>query len=111
MLVEDGRTGFLHEVPGRFPWRPPWPRFQALRRPPVPGAFRPAPPGWAMPPAPFTGPPARRLFMRCSVWPAPAGQVPSLATQPYLPGIPGVPGLPGLPPGTPAAAARGRRRR
>ena len=35
MLVEDGRTGFLHEVPGRFPWRPPWPRFQPPWRPPV----------------------------------------------------------------------------
>jgi hypothetical protein len=115
MLVEDGRTGFLHEVPGPYPWRQPWQRFQPLRSPVLPGAYRPAPPGWPSPAAPFTGAPPRRLFMRCSVWPAPPGQAPPFASQPYMPGmqpyVPGIPGTPALPPAMQAAAARRRRGR
>ena len=103
---------FCTKSPDDFPGGRHGMRFQPPWRPPVPGAFRPAPPGWAATPAaPFTGTPPRRLFMRCSVWPAPAGPVPPFATQPYMPGMPGMPGLPGPPQGMQSAAARRQRRR
>jgi hypothetical protein len=113
MLVEDGRTGFVHEVPGPFPWTP-WQRLQALQRMRPPGYPPPTPAGWVRPALPFTGRQPRRMYLRCSVWPAPPGLVPQFATQPPVPGMPGAPGVPGLPPGVPPGAGfrrRGFRRR
>jgi hypothetical protein len=105
MVVEDGRTGFLHE----FPINPMLWRMRALNRPP--GYQRPWPIGWVTPALPYTGMQPRRLYMRCSVWPQRAGLVPQFATQ-MAPGMPGYPGQPGLPaPGGARRRRRGRRRR
>ncbi len=49
MVVEDGRTGFLHE----FPINPMLWRMRALNRPP--GYQRPWPIGWVTPALPYTG--------------------------------------------------------
>jgi hypothetical protein len=112
MVVEDGRTGFVHEFP--MPWaQPAWRqqmlfRQQMLRR--APGYYRPPPVGWVTPALPFTGAQPRRLYMRCSVWPAPAGLVPQFATQPGYPGAPGMPGMPGAGMGGRRRGRRGRRR-
>jgi hypothetical protein len=113
MHVEDGRTGFVHELPMMFN---PWARQQFLqrlamqRRGMAPGYHRPPPVGWVTPALPFTGSQPRRLYMRCSVWPAPAGMVPQFANQPQLPGMPGMPGQPGAGGGR-RRGRRGRRRR
>jgi hypothetical protein len=109
MHVEDGRTGFVHEMPVP-PWMPLQWRQQMLMRQRMmgraPGYHRPPPVGWVTPALPFTGAQPRRLYMRCSVWPAPAGLVPQFANQPgQFPGMPGMPGAPGAQPG------RGGRRR
>jgi hypothetical protein len=111
MHVEDGRTGFVHEMP-MVPWMNPLQQWRQqmlmrqgmLRR--APGYYRPPPVGWVTPALPFTGAQPRRLYMRCSVWPAPAGLVPQFANQP------GVPGMPGAQPGGGGRRRhRGRRRR
>jgi hypothetical protein len=118
MLVEDGRTGYVHEVPAPFPvnpwmWRQPQMQQQPAHR-------RPWPVGWVSPALPYTGAAPRRLYMRCSVWPQRAGLVPQFATQqpgyPGYPGYPGAPGMPGMPampgtPGMPGAGVRVRHRR
>lgn len=111
MHAEDGRTGFVHEFP-MLPFTPPWQRQQMLMRQQMmmrraPGYYRPPPVGWVTPALPFTGAQPRRLYMRCSVWPAPAGLVPQFATQPGYPGAPGMPGMPG---GQPGGGGRRRRR-
>ncbi|MBZ5701872.1 MAG: hypothetical protein LAN84_08490 [Acidobacteriia bacterium] len=68
-----------------------------------------APPvGWTTPALPYTGPHPRRLYMRCSVWPGPAGLVPVAPGQ--WPGAPGMPGAPGGP-GAPGMPGGGMRRR
>lgn len=68
----------------------------------------PQPVGWVTPALPFTGRAPRRLYMRCAVWPGPAGLVPAAA----MPGAPGMPGLPGqVPPGGFTRRRRFRRRR
>lgn len=87
----------------------------AMALPPAPGMPRPffprpffrapQPVGWVTPALPFTGTRPRRMYMRCSVWPGPAGLVPAFANQ-ALP-APGMPGVPGMPPG----GGRRRRRR
>ena len=112
MHVEDGRTGFVHEFPG-VPFLQPWWRQQMLARQQMmmrraPGYYRPPPVGWVTPALPFTGTQPRRLYMRCSVWPAPAGLVPQFATQPGQ-----YPGAPGAQPGGGGGRRRhrGRRRR
>jgi hypothetical protein len=66
----------------------------------------PQPVGWVTPALPFTGTRPRRLYMRCSVWPGPAGMVPAFANQ-ALP----APGMPGVmpPPGGRRRRRRGRR--
>jgi hypothetical protein len=103
----------------------PAPGLPALPRPPIPGLpglqfprpmgprpfFRAPPPvGWVTPALPFTGTRPRRMYLRCAVWPGPAGLVPAFATQP-VPGVQ-VPGVPGLPaPGAVPVRVRRRRRR
>jgi hypothetical protein len=92
--------------PFRLPWllNRPWRRCD----PPV---------GWVTPALPYTGPGPRRLYMRCSVWPGPAGLVPEAPGQwPGLPGMPapgapGFPGFPGAAPGVPGGGFRRFRRR
>ena len=42
---------------------------------------RPLPLGWMRPQLPYTGLGPRRLYMRCAVWPGPAGLVPEIAAQ------------------------------
>jgi hypothetical protein len=119
MHVEDGRTGFVHELPmmpGGFlnPWqRQMFMQRLAMQRRMAPGFYRPPPVGWVTPALPFTGTQPRRPYMRCSVWPAPAGLVPQFATQPQMPGMPGMPGAqPGMPGGGGRhRGRRGRRRR
>ena len=65
------------------------------------------PPGWQQ----GTTPPARRVYMRCNVWPGPPGLVPTAAGMPGMPGYPGMPGgMPGMP-GMPGTGGGGRRRR
>ena len=75
-------------------------------QPPYGGMAPPWPSGWISPQLPYTGLGPRRLYMRCAVWPGPAGLVPGYAASlppgmqtgiPGLPGMPGVPGLPGMP--------------
>jgi hypothetical protein len=58
-------------------------------------AFRPrpfaswrTPPGWMRPLGPVTG--ARRMYLRCSMWPGPSGLMPMGAGQPGGPGMPGM---------------------
>lgn len=65
------------------------------------------PPGWHQ----GSTPPARRVYMRCNVWPGPPGLVPVNAGMPGAPGMPGYPGMPGGMPGMPGAGGGGRRRR
>lgn len=95
---------------------PPWLQ-QSLRQI---GPFRRfAPPvGWVTPALPYTGQQPRRMYMRCSVWPGPAGLVPEAPGQwpgapgtPGAPGGPGVPGAPGMPGGFRRRRMRFRRRR
>ena len=48
------------------------------------------PAGWRRPPVPYTGPRARRVYLRCSAWPGPRGLVPvnaAAATTPVAPGV------------------------
>ena len=111
MVVEDGRTGYLHELP----WMPQQMQMMAQRNP----QWRGYPVGWVSPVLPYTGMQPRRLYMRCSVWPHRAGLVPQFANQmqpgmpgmPGGPGMPGMPGMPGGPPGMPGAGGGRRRRR
>ena len=69
------------------------------------------PPGWRRPAVPYTGPRARRVYLRCSAWPGPRGLVPVNAGQ-LAPGAP-VPAAPGVvvTPASPAAAPRRAYRR
>ena len=46
------------------------------------------PPGWTRPLGPVTG--ANRMYLRCSMWPGPAGLMPVGAGQPGAPGMPGM---------------------
>jgi hypothetical protein len=103
MVYEDGRTGFLHELPFLSP---PWWRLRQMMQARAPGYQRPYPIGWTTPALPYTGMQPRRLYMRCSVWPQRAGLVPQFANQ-MVPGTPGYPGYPGQP----GAGMGGRRRR
>ena len=70
--------------------------------PPMPLPALRVPPGWVRPAVPFTGRQPVRAYMRCSVWPGPAGFVPVSANQP-------VPAA--AAPGAPVAPAPLRRRR
>jgi hypothetical protein len=107
MVVEDGRTGFLHELP----FLPPsWWRARQMMQMRAPGYQRPYPVGWTTPALPYTGMQPRRLYMRCSVWPQRAGLVPQFANQ-MMPGTPGYPGMPGQPGMGGRRRRRGRRRR
>ena len=110
MLVEDGRTGFVHEFPAPFPMNPLWWRMRQMQQQQQPYYRRPWPVGWVSPALPYTGAAPRRLYMRCSVWPQRAGLVPQFATQPGYPGAPGMPGMPGVP-GMPGGGMGGRHRR
>jgi hypothetical protein len=65
----------------------------------------PWPLGWNRSSLPYTGLGPRRLYMRCAVWPGPAGLVPA-NVPPGAAQIPGFPGAAG-----PAAGRRRRRRR
>jgi hypothetical protein len=93
----------------------------AAPRPPLPLPFplpfpvpRPAPPvpaGWMSRPVPYTGHQGYRRYMRCVMWPGPAGLIPAHAPglpQPTVPAVPVVPAA--LPPGA-FPRRRGRRRR
>jgi len=62
----------------------------------------PWPLGWHHPTLPYTGLGPQRMYMRCAVWPGPAGLVPiapgpGQAMPPGPPGSPGYPGYPGYP--------------
>jgi hypothetical protein len=62
---------------GVMPWMPGFPQQQAFRpffRPPFPL-------GWQHSPLPYTGLGPKRLYMRCAVWPGPAGLVPGYAAN------------------------------
>jgi hypothetical protein len=107
---------FLPQVQIRPIWSPQfgrmmphrWDLFQRRWVPHnAPSQYGP-PPGWHQ----GSTPPARRVYMRCNVWPGPAGLVPMNAGQPGAPGMPmpGMPGYPGMP-GMPGAGGGGRRRR
>ena len=127
MVSQNRLTGALYEAPDSQLYEaPPWPfpaptpwwaaqqaRQLMFRRPP--SFQRPWPVGWVSPTLPYTGAQPRRLYLRCSVWPARAGLVPAFAAQaPGMPGIPGMPGMPGAMTPQQAAAAAGmgfRRRR
>jgi hypothetical protein len=100
----------------------PSPAVPVMPPPPIPGLpgmpmpspfaprpfFRaPHPVGWVTPALPFTGMRPRRMYLRCAVWPGPAGLVPGFATQP----LPGVPGLPAPGAAMPVPVLRRRRRR
>jgi len=76
-----------------FPWlRPPMTMFPPqLSFPPHPHI----PPGWMHAPLPYTGLGPKRMYMRCAVWPGPAGLVPAHAAQMQPGQIPGMPGGPG----------------
>jgi hypothetical protein len=115
MLVEDGRTGYLHELPWMPPGMPQLPQLPQLQmlqqRAPH---WRGYPVGWVSPVLPYTGMQPRRLYLRCSVWPHRAGLVPQFANQmqPGMPGMqPGMPGMPGMPGATAMPGGGGRRRR
>ena len=86
-----------------------------LPRPSIPFPFRstPWPQGWIRSSLPYTGFGSQRMYMRCAVWPGPAGLTPGqgMLPQPGMPGYPGVPGMPGMPPGMPGMMGGGRRRR
>lgn len=115
MLVEDGRTGYLHEVPAPQFYRPPPPYWMPRTQQPPPGYQQQGPAGWVRPAQPFTGVQPRRVYLRCSTWRAPAGLVPQFANQPgAYPGAPAMPGMPmpGMPwtPGQPGGARRRPRR-
>ncbi len=87
-----------------------------LMNPPQPIQFPPPVPlGWQRPVLPYTGPEPQRMYMRCSVWPGPAGLVPS--TPPGPPGPltpptpqPGPPTYPGYPGWRGGGGRRFRRR-
>lgn len=68
------------------------------------------PVGWQRAPLPYTGLGPRRMYMRCAVWPGPAGLVPAHAAvlPPAAPAIPGAPGV--APIALPRRRSRGRRR-
>lgn len=78
-------------MPMPRPMPMPMPRFPFpfpphLRRP-RPFCRAPAPVGWVTPALPYTGMQPRRMYLRCSVWPGPAGLVPQApGTFPMLPG-------------------------
>ena len=79
--------------------------------PPMPMPHMPmpalrVPPGWVRPAVPFTGRRPVRAYMRCSVWPGPAGFVPVSANQPMP-----VTAAPAAPVPTAAAMPIRRRRR
>ncbi len=87
------------------PGRPPWPIIG-------PGGMAPhLVPLWMRPPLPYTGVGPRRMYMRCSTWPA----VPPVVAHPlgpYGPAVPGaVPGAPVPVPGVPAPVPWGGGRR
>lgn len=56
------------------------PTLPGLPFPPMPpGMTPPVPFGWQRPQLPYTGLGPRRVYMRCAVWPGPAGLVPTHA--------------------------------
>jgi hypothetical protein len=79
---------------------------------PAPGPVPPpVPTGWMARPVPYTGHRGYPRYMRCVVWPGPAGLIPAHAPglpQPTVPAVPVVPAA--LPPGL-TMRRRGRRRR
>lgn len=98
-------------IPGMAPGQPAPAAVAAPAMPMMPGMpgmpgapyyphFRhPFPSGWQHTPLPYTGLGPKRLYMRCAVWPGPAGLVPSYAAnmspaqqQALMPGMPGTPG-------------------
>jgi hypothetical protein len=89
----------------------------AAARPPLPFPLPlplpvppPVPAGWMQRPVPYTGHQGYRRYMRCVMWPGPAGLIPAHAPglpQPTVPAVPVVPAA--LPGGFPRR--RGRRRR
>lgn len=93
--------------------RPPGAPPQALGQPfplPMPFARPPWPLGWQRAPLPYTGLGPRRVYMRCALWPGPAGLTPAFAAN-MPPGAPGMPGVPALPAPGGGGRGRGRRRR
>ncbi len=77
---------------------PGFPGFMPPAMPPTPWPL-----GWHRPTLPYTGLGPQRMYMRCAVWPGPAGLVPiapgsGQAIPPAPPpGPPGYPGYPGYP--------------
>jgi hypothetical protein len=89
--------------PPQAPWLPP----------PMPVFHRtPFPQGWVHSNLPYTGHGPQRLYMRCAVWPGPAGLVPGpqMPTGPWPAGGPAA-ALPGVPGGGYRYHRHGRRRR
>lgn len=92
-----GIGNLLQRLGGRLP-------FPGMPAPPIP-------PGWIRPASPYTGLGPRRMYMRCAVWPGPAGLVPAHAAT-MAPALPPGPGVPLAPiPGAPGAPMMRRRRR
>lgn len=63
---------------GLMPWMPGFPQ-QQQTSPAMPYFRPPFPLGWQHAPLPYTGLGPKRLYMRCAVWPGPAGLVPGYA--------------------------------
>ena len=88
---------------------PPSYPFPNLMNPPFPFPGAAAPPGqwplgWQQPTLPYTGLGPQRMYMRCAVWPGPAGLVPSepgppspLLPRPEPQTYPGYPSYPSYP--------------
>jgi hypothetical protein len=89
--------------PAPMPFLPPHLMNLRPMQPTPPG--HPWPLGWIRSQLPYTGLGPQRLYMRCAVWPGPAGLVPGpqMPTGPWpAPGAPGAgpgPGMPGFPGG------------
>lgn len=98
-------------APSPLPWfRPPFMLPPGMPQMPMPQRH-PMPLGWIRSTLPYTGLGPQRLYMRCAVWPGPAGMVPgpTMPTGPW-PGAAGGAGAPGLPGGFPGGAFRHHRR-
>lgn len=84
-------------APPGMPMAPGIPMAPGMAPSPYFPHFRPPfPLGWQHAPVPYTGLGPKRIYMRCAVWPGPAGLVPSFAAnmspaqqQALMPGMPG----------------------
>jgi len=98
--VPQPAPGFAPQPGMPFPF-PGAPGFMPPVMPPTPWPL-----GWQRPTLPYTGLGPQRMYMRCAVWPGPAGLVPTTpgpgqaippAPPPGPPGYPGYPSYPSSP--------------